>query len=72
MSQLHLSTVTENEVLNIIGNFKNSSVGRDELEPNIMKKIRFYVKMSLTHFCNLSFQKGILPTELTIANVVPI
>ena len=72
MSQLHLSTVTENEVLNIIGNFKNSSAGWDELKPNIMKNIRFCVKMPLTHICNLSFQKGAFPTELKIANVVPI
>ena len=72
MSQLHLSTVTEKEVLNIIGNFKNSSAGWDELKPNIMKNIRFCVKMPLTHICNLSFQKGVFPTELKIANVVPI
>ena len=72
MSQLHLSTVTENEVLSIIGNFKNSSAGWDELKPNIMKNIRFCVKMPLTHICNLSFQKGVFPTELKIANVVPI
>ena len=43
MSQLHLSTVTENEVLNIIGNLKNSSAGWDELKPYIMKNIRFCV-----------------------------
>ena len=72
MSQLHLSTATENEVLNIIGNFKNSSAEWDELKPNIMKNIRFCVKMPLTHICNLSFQKGVFPTELKIANVVPI
>ena len=72
MSQLHLSTVTEKEVLNIIGNFKNSSAGWDELKPNIMKNIRFCVKMPLTHICNISFQKGVFPTELKIANVVPI
>ena len=28
--------------------------------------------MPLTHICNLSFQKGVFPTELKIANVVPI
>ena len=72
MSQLHLSTVTENEVLNIFRNFRNSSAGWDELKPNIMKNIRFCVKMPLIHICNISFQKGVFPTELKIANVVPI
>ena len=37
-----------------------------------MKNIRFCVKMPLTHICKISFENGVFPTELNIANVVPI
>ena len=58
--------------INTRGKYKNGSAGCDELKSNITKNIRFCVEMPLTHICNLSFQKGVSPTELKIANMVPI
>ena len=68
----YLTEVSENEINTIIGNFNNSSPGWDELKPGLIKMIKNYVKTPLTHICNRSFETGIFPSELKIANVVPI
>ena len=34
--------------------------------------IKNYVKTPLTHICNRSFETGIFPSELKVANVVSI
>ena len=67
-----LDPVSENEVLRILSNFKDSSAGWDELKPLIMKNIKESIKTPLTHICNKSFSSGLFPSELKIANVVPI
>ena len=67
-----VSSVTENEIEKIIENLKESSCGWDELTPSIMKYIKQGIKIPLTHISNLSFQTGVFPAELKIANVVPI
>ena len=67
-----LDSVSENEVLKITSNFKDSSAGWDELEPLMMKNIKESIKTPLTHICNKSFSSGIFPFEMKIANVVPI
>ena len=67
-----INAVTDTEVANIIGNFNDSAAGWDDLRPKIIKGIKDYVKLPLTHLCNLSFVSGIFPTELRVANVVPI
>ena len=68
-----LDPVSENEVLEIIGNFKYSYVGWDELKPLIMKKsIKESIKTPLTHICNKSFNNELYTSELKMANVVPI
>ena len=64
--------VSENEVLRIIGNFKDSSAVWDELKPLVMKNIKESIKTPLTHICNKSFSSGLFPSELKIANVIPI
>ena len=67
-----VSSVTENEIEKIIENLKESSCGWVELRPRIMKYIKQSIKIPLTHIRNLSFQTGVFPAELKIANVVPI
>ena len=67
-----INAVTDTEVANIIGNFNDSSAGWDGLRPKIIKGIKDYVKLPLTHICNLSFVSGVFPTELEVANLVPI
>ena len=54
-----MSPVTENEVAKIIENFKDSAAGWDDLRPNVMKSIKYCIKIPLTHISNLSFVNGI-------------
>ena len=70
--KFYASAVTEDEICKIICNFKNSAVGRDDLRPRIIKLIQNCIKSPLAHICNRSFMTGIFPSELKIANVVPI
>ena len=67
-----VSAVTEDEIDKIICNFKDSAAGWDDLRPRIMKLIKSCKKRPLAHICNRSFVTGIFPSELKIANVVPI
>ena len=66
------SAVTEEEICKIIRNSKDSAAGWDDLRPRIMKLIQNCIKSPLAHICNRSFMTGILPSELKIANVVPV
>ena len=72
VSKFYLTSVTEDEISKIIVNLKNCSPGWDEIKPNIVKHINHCIKMPLAYICNLSFQKGIFPSEMKLANVVPI
>ena len=38
----------------------------------MIKKIKHHIAIRLTHICNLSFNTGVFPSELKVANVVPI
>ena len=67
-----LDPVSENEVLKILSNFKDSSAGWVELKPLMMKNVKESIKTPLTHICNKSFISGLFPFEMKIANVVPI
>ena len=64
-----LDPVTENEIMKIISNFKDSSAGWDEMKPFIIKSIKESIKTPLAHICNTSFITGVFPYELKIANI---
>ena len=68
----YTTMVTEEEVLKIISNFKDSSAGHDDIKPNIIKHVKNTIKKPLAHISNLSFNTGIFPDELKKANVIPI
>ena len=67
-----MNTVTDVQVAKIIGSFNDSAAGWDDMRPKIIKGIKAYIKLPLTRICNLSFTSGVFPTELKLANVVPI
>ena len=64
--------MTEREVENILMHLKDSSSGWDELRRNVMKTIKRSIIVPLMYITNLSFQTGVFPRILKIANVVPI
>ena len=70
--KLFASAVTEDEIYKMICNLKDSAAGWDDFRPRIMKLIQNCIKSPLAHICNRCFVTGIFPSELKIANVVPI
>ena len=68
----NINPVTEDEIVKIMGQFKDSAAGWDSLKPSIIKNIKEYVKLPLACICNLSFSTGVFPTELKLANVAPV
>ena len=64
--------ITTKELRNVILLMKNSSVGRDDIPAYVTKRcIEVYIK-PLTHIIDKSFKEGVFPSELKLANVVPI
>ena len=72
INTLYFDLVTENEICKIIGSLKDSAAGWDDLKSSMIKHIKESTTVPLVHICNRSFVTGIFPSELKIANVVPI
>ena len=72
LSTLYFDPVTENEICKVIGSFKDSAAGWDDLKSSMIKHIKEFIIVPLVHKGNRSFVTGIFTSELKIANVVPI
>ena len=72
ISNLYFDPVTEQDIYIIIGTFKDSAAGWDDLKSTMIKHIKESITTPLVHICNRSYETGIFPSELKIANVVPI
>ena len=68
---MFLAPVTTDEITGIIEKFKSNSSGWDGIKPNIIKQIYPNMLEPLCHIINLSFDKGCVPDQLQIPNVVP-
>ena len=69
---IHMTPVTEAEVIKILKNLKTSSPGWDEISPYVVKMTFYLFIKPLHHICNLSILHGIFPDELKIAKVIPL
>ena len=69
---LFLAPATTDEIGIIIEKFKNCSSGWDGIKPNIIKQTYSGMIGPLCYIINLSFNKGYVPDELNMANIVPI
>ena len=72
ITNLYFDPTTENEISKIIGSLKDSASGWDDLKSSMIKHVKDSITVPLVHICNRSFVTGIFPSELKIANVVPI
>ena len=72
MESFFLQPVSEDELVKVITNLKNSAPGWDGYQAQILKKIKHTILRSILHICNLSFSTGVFPLELKLANVVPL
>ena len=66
------SVVTPDDVHRIINTLKNGAAGYDELSVSILKMISPSITSPLAYLCNLSFDQGVFPRELKLANEIPI
>ena len=71
-NSLYLSNVSDEEVINIVNYLKPSSPGYDEISADILRLILPSICKPLVNILNLSLTLGIFPTELKVANVIPL
>jgi hypothetical protein len=65
--------VTENEVACVTNSLKgNSSAGFDKIPEFLVNQCTCYLKKTLVHIYNASFQSGIFPDKMKIAKVRPL
>ena len=64
--------MSEEEVYSIVTNLKNSAPGYDEVTAGILKLSLPVINGPLTHILNLSLLEGVFPSELKVANVLPL
>ena len=69
---LSLRPVTQNELMDIINNSRDSAPGYDEFPMLLMKKAATTLCPVLTHVYNLSLRTGVVPDAMKIAKVTPI
>ena len=64
--------MSEEEVYTIVTNLKNSAPGYDEVTAGILKLSLPVINGPLTHILNLSLLEGVFPSELKVANALPL
>ena len=69
---MFIEPVTQDEIVKLIGNLKDSACGWDELSTKFIKLSLECIVAPITHICNQSLQEGIFPQQLKIANVIPL
>ena len=72
VNSIFLSLVTAEEIREILCSLKNGAAGHDEIKASILKSISSYIIDPLAYICNLSLNEGVFPSEVKIANVLPL
>ena len=71
VNYIYLSEVTPEEIIKILQSLKNDVAGYDGLSSSLLKWWVLIVN-PLVYIYNLSLKQGVFPTELKIANVLPL
>ena len=69
---LFLIPCTNEEITKIINNLKRCATGWDGIPAAIIQENKEIFSNNLTHIINLSLAQGVFPTELKLANLIPI
>ena len=72
LDSMYMTSVVEEEVINIIKGLKDSSSGWDDVSCKVLKATFDAFISPLVHVLNLSITKGVFPTEMKVARVIPI
>ena len=71
-SSMAVIPASQNEIITIINNLKQSSPGWDDISPSTVKHTCHYFIEPLMHVSNLSITQGVFPHELKVAKVIPL
>ena len=69
---IFLSPTSQDELLKIISDMKNTTAGHDNINMRIIKSSKYYLLSPLLHICNICLSSGIFPDDLKIAKIIPI
>ena len=69
---IYLEPVTEKEINTLISALKDTATGFDDMNSMSLKISSEILVKPLTNICNLSLTHGIFPSQLKIANVIPL
>ena len=69
---IYLEPVTEKEINTLISASKDTATGFDDMNSMSLKISSEILVKPLTNICNLSLTQGIFPSQLKIANVIPL
>ena len=72
MNSIFLSEVTPNEISQIWGSPKNGAAGYYEINASLLKLVSLIIAEPLMYLCDQSLSEGLFPTELKLANVIPL
>ena len=72
VNSIFIKPVVEDEIKLIIKNLKESSAGWDSISSRIVKTTYSLFLTPLTYIMNISLLKGVVPSELKIAKVIPL
>ena len=60
------------EINQVIMGLKNGAAGCGEITAVTLQLVSLHIIEPLTYICNLSLNQGIFPTEIKLANVIPL
>ena len=69
---IFLEPVTCDEISTIVPNQKNNATGFDEISAVFLKMSLSSIATKLVYICNMYLSEGVFPTQLKMANVVPL
>ena len=69
---IFLQPVTCEEINSIVSNLKNNATGSDDISAVYLKMSLPSIANPLVYICNMSLSEGVFPTQLKMANVVPL
>ena len=69
---IFLKPVSQDEIVKLVKSLKNTAPGHDDMTADILKLSLNHTVDALVHLCNLSLLQGVFPSELKMANVLPL
>ena len=72
LNSIYLSEVTSEETSNILKSLKNGVSGYNEINACLLKHISPFITEPLKYLSNPSLSEGVFPTEIKLADVIPL